>query len=120
MSMRRAIGRSDATGLGLTGIDGPGSGRAGGTLWPMPEGFHPPLEEYLEAIHELGEEGMAVIQARLAERLGHSRAGRLRDDPAAARRGLRRGAGPVAARSPTRAGPWPRAWCASTGWPSGC
>jgi DtxR family transcriptional regulator, iron-dependent repressor len=38
----------------------------------MPEGFHPPLEEYLEAIHELGEEGMTVIQARLAERLGHS------------------------------------------------
>jgi DtxR family transcriptional regulator, Mn-dependent transcriptional regulator len=38
----------------------------------MPEGFHPPLEEYLEAMHELGEEGMVVIQARLAERLGHS------------------------------------------------
>jgi DtxR family transcriptional regulator, Mn-dependent transcriptional regulator len=36
------------------------------------EGFHPPLEEYLEAIHELEEEGVAVIQARLAERLGHS------------------------------------------------
>ncbi|HLI53642.1 MAG TPA: metal-dependent transcriptional regulator [Acidimicrobiales bacterium] len=38
----------------------------------MVEGFHPPLEEYLEAVHELGEEGMVVIQARLAERLGHS------------------------------------------------
>ena len=38
----------------------------------MPEGFHPPLEEYLEAIHELGEDGIVVIQARLAERLGHS------------------------------------------------
>jgi DtxR family Mn-dependent transcriptional regulator len=38
----------------------------------MAEGFHPPLEEYLEAILELGEEGMVVIQARLAERLGHS------------------------------------------------
>ena len=38
----------------------------------MPEGFHPPLEEYLEAIHELGEEGIVVIQARLAERLDHS------------------------------------------------
>jgi DtxR family Mn-dependent transcriptional regulator len=36
------------------------------------EGFHPPLEEYLEAIHELEEEGVAVIQARLAERLCHS------------------------------------------------
>jgi DtxR family Mn-dependent transcriptional regulator len=43
-----------------------------GTLKGMPEGFHPPLEEYLEAIHELGEEGIVVIQARLAERLGHS------------------------------------------------
>ncbi len=34
---------------------------------------HPPLEEYLEAIHELEEEGSGpVIQARLAERVGHS------------------------------------------------
>ena len=38
----------------------------------MQDGFHPPLEEYLEAIHELEEEGVEVIQARLAERLGHS------------------------------------------------
>jgi DtxR family Mn-dependent transcriptional regulator len=38
----------------------------------VPEGFHPPLEEYLESIHELGEEGIVPIQARLAERLGHS------------------------------------------------
>src|ERR1700677_4000496 len=38
----------------------------------MADGFHPPLEEYLEAIHELEEEGTVVIQARLAERLGHS------------------------------------------------
>lgn len=38
------------------------------------DGFHhPPLEEYLEAIHELDEEGDGpVIQARLAERVGHS------------------------------------------------
>ena len=43
-----------------------------GTLAAMSEGFHPPLEEYLEAIHELEEEGAEVIQARLAERLGHS------------------------------------------------
>lgn len=38
----------------------------------MSDGFHPPLEEYLEAMHELEEEGTYVIQARLAERLGHS------------------------------------------------
>jgi DtxR family Mn-dependent transcriptional regulator len=38
----------------------------------MSDGFHPPLEEYLEAIHELEEEHTLVIQARLAERLGHS------------------------------------------------
>ena len=38
----------------------------------MPEGYHPPLEEYLESIHELEEDGIVVIQARLAERLGHS------------------------------------------------
>jgi DtxR family Mn-dependent transcriptional regulator len=36
------------------------------------DGFHPPVEEYLEAIHSLEEEGSQVIQARLAERLGHS------------------------------------------------
>lgn len=38
----------------------------------MGDGFHPPLEEYLEAVHELEEEGTPVIQARLAERLDHS------------------------------------------------
>src|SRR5437763_5617583 len=38
----------------------------------MSTGVHPPLEEYLEAIHELGEVGSQVIQARLVERLGHS------------------------------------------------
>src|SRR5688500_12271517 len=38
----------------------------------MHDGFHPPIEEYLEAIHELEEEGVAVIQARLAERLGYA------------------------------------------------
>jgi len=36
------------------------------------DGFHPPLEEYLETIHALDEEGAQVIQARLVERLGHS------------------------------------------------
>jgi DtxR family Mn-dependent transcriptional regulator len=38
----------------------------------MADGFHPPLEEYLEAVLELEEEGTVVIQARLAERVGHS------------------------------------------------
>ncbi|MGI9033834.1 MAG: metal-dependent transcriptional regulator [Acidimicrobiales bacterium] len=38
----------------------------------MADGFHPPLEEYLEAIWELDEEGTRVIQARLAEHLGHA------------------------------------------------
>lgn len=33
---------------------------------------HPPLEEYLETVLELGEDGVVVTQARLAERLGHS------------------------------------------------
>ena len=37
-----------------------------------PEGYHPPVEEYLEAVHDLEEEGIPVIQARLVERLGHS------------------------------------------------
>ena len=38
----------------------------------MTSGFHPPVEEYLEAIHGLSEEGVDVIQARLVERLGYS------------------------------------------------
>ena len=35
----------------------------------MADGFHPPLEEYLETIWELQEEGIPVIQARLAEHM---------------------------------------------------
>ena len=38
----------------------------------MTEGFHPPTEQYLETMYELEEEGVPVIRARLAERLGHS------------------------------------------------
>lgn len=38
----------------------------------VPDGFHPPLEEYLRAIYELEEEGVDVIRARLAERLHHT------------------------------------------------
>jgi len=34
--------------------------------------YHPPVEEYLETILALGEEGVPVIQARIAERLGRS------------------------------------------------
>jgi len=35
-------------------------------------GYHPPVEQYLAAIWELEEEDVTVIQARLAERVGHS------------------------------------------------
>jgi DtxR family Mn-dependent transcriptional regulator len=38
----------------------------------VPGGFHPPIEEYLETIYSLSEEGIQVIQARLVERLGIS------------------------------------------------
>jgi DtxR family transcriptional regulator, Mn-dependent transcriptional regulator len=38
----------------------------------MEEGYHPPVEEYLETVHALTEEGTPVIQARIAERLGRS------------------------------------------------
>ena len=38
----------------------------------MENAYHPPLEEYLETVHALQEEGTPVIQARIAERLGHS------------------------------------------------
>ncbi len=36
--------------------------------------FHPPVEEYLETIFALREEGIPVIQARVAERLGKAAA----------------------------------------------
>jgi DtxR family Mn-dependent transcriptional regulator len=37
-----------------------------------PQEYHPPVEEYLETILALGEDGVPVIQARIAERLGRS------------------------------------------------
>jgi DtxR family Mn-dependent transcriptional regulator len=36
------------------------------------DSYHPAVEEYLEAIYALEEDGEQVIQARLAERLGHA------------------------------------------------
>jgi len=36
------------------------------------DGYHPPVEEYLETVLSLQEEGTPVIQARIAERLGRS------------------------------------------------
>src|SRR5580704_5040235 len=37
-----------------------------------PAEYHPPVEEYLETMLSLAEEGVPVIQARIAERLGRS------------------------------------------------
>ncbi len=37
-----------------------------------PQEYHPPVEEYLETMLALGEEGVPVIGARIAERLGRS------------------------------------------------
>jgi DtxR family transcriptional regulator, Mn-dependent transcriptional regulator len=37
-----------------------------------PQEFHPPVEEYLETMLALSEEGVPVIQARIAERLGRA------------------------------------------------
>jgi DtxR family Mn-dependent transcriptional regulator len=37
-----------------------------------PQEYHPPVEEYLETMLSLIEEGVPVIQARIAERLGRS------------------------------------------------
>jgi DtxR family Mn-dependent transcriptional regulator len=39
---------------------------------PNDPGVHPPTEQYIEAISNLIDEGVPVIQARLAERVGHS------------------------------------------------
>jgi DtxR family Mn-dependent transcriptional regulator len=43
-----------------------------GRIASVPAGYHPPLEEYLETIHDLAEAGTPVIQARIAERLGRT------------------------------------------------
>ena len=40
----------------------------------MRDEFHPPIEEYLQNIQSMQEEGEPVIQARIAERLGKSAA----------------------------------------------
>src|SRR6516164_9396876 len=60
-----------------------------------PQEYHPPVEEYLETILSLSEEGVPVIQARIAERLGRSAPSvsemldRLREDGYVARDGRR-------------------------------
>ena len=59
----------------------------------MTDGFHPPVEEYLETIHSLTEEGTPVIQARIAQRMGRTAPSvsemleRLTDDGYVSRRG---------------------------------
>jgi DtxR family Mn-dependent transcriptional regulator len=46
------------------------TGAAGVSYHPVEH--HPPVEEYLQAIESLNEEGTPAIQARIAERLGRS------------------------------------------------
>jgi DtxR family transcriptional regulator, iron-dependent repressor len=53
------------------GVSGPHHGGRSGHAH-SPQEYHPPVEEYLETILALGEEGVPVIQARIAERLGRS------------------------------------------------
>jgi DtxR family Mn-dependent transcriptional regulator len=65
-SSRRAWGTSS-----MTARTGPMLPPAG-TMAAVADGFHPPLEEYLETIWELEEEGIPVIQARLAEHMNVS------------------------------------------------
>lgn len=36
------------------------------------DGYHPPVEEYLHVVYDLEEDGVRVIRARIAERLGYS------------------------------------------------
>jgi DtxR family transcriptional regulator, Mn-dependent transcriptional regulator len=60
-----------------------------------PQEFHPPVEEYLETMLALAEEGVPVIQARIAERLGRAAPSvsemleRLTDDGYVSRHGRR-------------------------------
>jgi DtxR family Mn-dependent transcriptional regulator len=64
---------ADEAAAGASG--GPGaSGEHGGRSGHAhsPQEYHPPVEEYLETMLALDEEGVPVIQARIAERLGRS------------------------------------------------
>lgn len=61
----------------MTAEPGPSRGRAGAvptvtSEQHRPVEHHPPVEEYLQTIASLAEEGAAVIQARIAERLNKS------------------------------------------------
>ena len=64
-------GGSGSGGSG-SGGGGSGSGGSGGGGHTTTVEHHPPLEEYLQTIETLTEEGAPVIQARIAERLGKS------------------------------------------------
>ncbi|HSZ36473.1 MAG TPA: metal-dependent transcriptional regulator [Acidimicrobiales bacterium] len=69
--------------------------KAHGAHAHSPQEYHPPVEEYLETILALDEEGVPVIQARIAERLGRSAPSvsemldRLREDGYVTREGRR-------------------------------
>jgi len=68
---------------------------ASATTAHAPQEYHPPVEEYLETMLALDEEGVPVIQARIAERLGRSAPSvsemldRLTDDGYVSREGRR-------------------------------
>ena len=61
---------SSSGGAGGTGGRSSSGGGSGGHTTTVEH--HPPLEEYLQTIETLTEEGAPVIQARIAERLGKS------------------------------------------------
>ena len=80
--------------------------------------FHPAFEEYCEAIYELHEDDVEVIQARIADRLMVSR-------PAVSEMIKRLEAEGLVADRPQRhqrsrrtASAWPSGSCAATAWPS--
>ena len=72
MSVEQQIGRHAAM-LSRSLGDLPRQVLATPLAWNyVSSGYHPPVEEYLEAIYGLSEEGTDVIQARLVERLNLS------------------------------------------------
>ena len=56
----------------MTGEPGRGTARHPAREHHPLQEYHPPVEEYLETMLSLAEEGVPVIQARIAERLGRS------------------------------------------------
>ena len=97
------------------------SGQAGhsGRTDHTPQEYHPPVEEYLETMLALAEEGPRSSGPASPSGWALGPVG-VRDARPAGGRRLRPPGRPAPRPDRAAVARWPRRWCASTGWPSGC